>query len=87
MPPSAEQRFSLNKSDAKGNFKQEKPKTLGSKAYQRYDKYKTHNSIGEAMQQGANWQNISLDFDKGWLMTHEFPSFMDMKIHPERTVP
>ena len=72
------------------NFEQENPKTPGSKASHTYDKYKTSTTIGEATQQGANWQDVSADFEQGWLTTPEFPSLVDMdtpsgakRVHPE----
>ena len=43
----------------------ENPKKLGSKAWDRFEKYKHARSIGEATQAGANWQDVSVDFEKG----------------------
>lgn len=78
MPLSAEQKLVLKNSDTKVTFQQENPKTPGSKAYQRYDKNKSSNTIGEATQQGANWQDLTVDFEKGWLTTPDTPSIMDV---------
>ena len=52
--------------------------TPGSKAYQGYDKYKSSNTIGEATQQGTNWQDLTVDFEKGWLTTPNSPGIMDV---------
>lgn len=78
MPLSAEEKLVLKNSDTKVISEQENPKTPGSKAYQRYDKNKSSNTIGEATQQGANWQDLTVDFEKGWLTTPDTPSIMDV---------
>ena len=62
----------LKNSDTKVTFEQENPKTPGSKAYQRYDKYKSNHTIGEATHQGTNWQDLTVDFEKGWLTTPDY---------------
>ena len=78
MPLSAEQKIVLKTSGTRVKFEQENPKTPGSKAYQRYDKYKSSNTIGEATQQGANWQDLTVDFEKGWLTMPDSPNIMDV---------
>ena len=80
MPLSAEQKLVLKNSDTKVKFEQENPKTPGSKAYQRYDKYKSSHTIGEATHQGANWQDLTVDFEKGWLTTPDSPGIMDLDV-------
>ena len=42
--------------------------TPGSKAFQRYEKYKPSKTVGEAMGAGANWQDITGDFERGLLV-------------------
>ena len=78
MPLSADQKIVLKSPGTKVKFEQGNPKTPGSKAYQRYDKYKSSNTIGEATQQGANWQDLTVDFEKGWLTTPDSPGIMDV---------
>ena len=80
MPLSAEQKLVLKSSSTKVKFEQENPKTPGSKAYQRYDKYKSSNTIGEATHQGANWQDLTVDFEKGWLTTPDSPGIMEVDV-------
>ena len=70
----------LKSSSTKVKFEQENPKTPGSKAYQRYDKYKSSNTIGEATHQGANWQDLTVDFEKGWLTIPESPGIMEVDV-------
>ena len=43
------------------------PKKPGSKAAERFDRYKMATTIQEATNQGANWQDLSADFEKGYL--------------------
>ena len=45
-------------------FDQENPNTPGSKAFQRYEKCKQSKTVGEAMGAGANWQDITGDFER-----------------------
>ena len=78
MPLSADQKIVPKSPGTKVKFEQENPKTPGSKAYQRYDKYKSNNTIGEVTQQGANWQDLTVDFEKGWLTTPDSPGIMDV---------
>jgi len=42
------------------------PKKPGSKAAERFDCYKMATTIQEATNQGANWQDLSADFEKGY---------------------
>ena len=43
------------------------PKKPGSRAAERFDRYKMATTIQEATNQGANWQDLSADFEKGYL--------------------
>ena len=45
-------------------FRSENPKKAGSKSWERYEKYKSAQTIGEATKLGAQWQDISADFEK-----------------------
>ena len=41
-------------------------KKIGSKAWERFAKYKHATTIAEAMGNSANWQDLSGDFEKGY---------------------
>ena len=43
------------------------PKKPGSKAFERFDRYKTATTIGDAPAKGANWQDFTGDFEKEFL--------------------
>jgi len=43
------------------------PKKPGSKSFERFDRYKSATTIGDATTKGANWQDLSTDFEKGYL--------------------
>lgn len=64
MPLSVEQKLRLKDAATPIKFNNENPKTPGSKAFQRYEKYKGSTTIGETMGHGANWQDISGDFER-----------------------
>ena len=70
----------LKSPSTKMKFEQANPKSPGSKAYQGYDKYKSSNTIGEAAHQGANWQDLTVDFEKGWLTTSDSPGIMEVDV-------
>ena len=53
--------------DQKIVLQQNNPKKAGTKAWERFEKYKHATTIGEANQKGANWQDMSSDFEKGFL--------------------
>lgn len=55
------------------------PKKPGSKAAERFDRYKTATTIQEATSQGANWQDLSADFEKGYLKIADIKS-MDVEV-------
>ena len=90
MPLSSEQKGKLKDPTTKVKFEQENPKSPGSKAYQRYDKYKGSTTIQDATQNGANWQDITVDFEKGWLVVEDLADLMVIeeaggakRTHPE----
>ena len=58
----------------------ENPKKPGSKAAERFDRYKMATSIQEATRQGANWQDLSADFEKGYL---KIPSLTPMDVEAQ----
>ena len=45
----------------------ENPQKPGSKAAETFDRYKAATNIQDATGKGANWQDLSSDFDKGFL--------------------
>ena len=67
MPLSQSQITALKDMDQKIVLQQNNPKKVGTKAWERFEKYKHATTIGEANQKGANWQDMSSDFEKGFL--------------------
>jgi len=66
MPLSQEQISALKNGETKIAVQMENPKKVGSKAWDRFDKYRHAKTIGEATQAGANWQDLTVDFEKGY---------------------
>ena len=54
------------------------PKKPGNKSFERFDRYETATTIGDATTKGANWQDLSTDFEKGYL---KVPRLMDADAH------
>lgn len=46
------------------------PKESGSKAWDRFNRYRMVRTIGDAMRASPNWQDLSSDFEKGFLKLH-----------------
>ena len=67
MPLSQLQTDALKTPTTMIEIQTENPKKPGSKAAERFDRYKMATSIQEATRQGANWQDLSTDFEKGYL--------------------
>eukprot|EP00434_Breviolum_minutum_P001783 symbB.v1.2.001578.t1/scaffold88.1/size340390/13 len=67
MPLSSDQVAALKNPDTKIAFQDQNPKKGGSNAWGRYEKYKKCVSIGGATAAGANWQDLSSDFEKGYM--------------------
>ena len=67
MPLSSDQVTALKNPDTKIAFQDQNPKKGGSNAWGRYEKYKKCVSIGGATAAGANWQDLSSDFEKGYM--------------------
>jgi len=65
MPLSAERKIALKNPNTTIKYQGDNPKTPGSKANQRFEKYKASQTIGEATAAGANWQDLAGDFEKG----------------------
>ncbi|CAE7545737.1 unnamed protein product [Symbiodinium necroappetens] len=83
MPLSEEQNKLLKTSDTAISFRSENPKKPGSKAWERFEKYKTATTIGEATNLGAQWQDISADFEKEFLTFAD----VDMPVISKRSAP
>ena len=68
LPPSEEQNKLLKTSETAISFRGQNPKKPMSNAWERFKKYKTPTTIGEATTLGAQWQDISADFEKEFLI-------------------
>ena len=67
MPLSKEQMDLLKDGSTPIQFAKDNPKKVGSKAWDRYEQYKDANSISQAMEKKAGWQDLTADFEKGFL--------------------
>ena len=67
MPLSQLQIDSLKTPTTVIEIQTDNPKKPGSKAAERFDRYKMATTIQEATNQGANWQDLPADFEKGYL--------------------
>ena len=76
MPLSEEQTKLLKSDSTIINFLAENPKKVGSKAWERYEKYKAATTVGDATRLGAQWQDLSADFEKKYL------HFKDVDMNP-----
>ena len=76
MPLSEEQTKLLKSDSTIINLLAENPKKVGSKAWERYEKYKAATTVGDATRLGAQWQDLSADFEK------EYLHFKDVDMNP-----
>ena len=67
MPLSEDQISALKNGETIISIQTENPKKAGSKAWERFEKYKHATTIAEAMGNSANWQDLSGDFEKGYM--------------------
>ena len=67
MPLSEDQIAALKNGATSISIQAENPKKTGSKAWERFEKYKHATTIAEAMGKSANWQDLSGDFEKGYM--------------------
>ena len=67
MPLSQDQVDALKNPATMIEIQMENPKKPGSKAAERFDRYKAATTIQDATAKGANWQDLSSDFEKGFL--------------------
>ena len=67
MPPSQFQVEALKNPGAIIQIQKANPKKPGSKAFGRFDRYKTATTIRDATAKGANWQDLTADFEREYL--------------------
>ena len=67
MPISKEHMEALKNGNTQIQFAQENPKKSGSKAWERYEAYKGATTIAQASEKKAGWQDLTADFEKGFL--------------------
>ena len=67
MPISKEHMEALKNGSTQIQFAQENPKKPGSKAWDRYEAYKGTTTIAQATENKAGWQDLTADFEKGFL--------------------
>ena len=83
MPLSQTQIAALKSPETAITIQQENPKKPGTKAHERFEKYKGAETIGDAMSKGANWQDLSGDFEKTFL---KMPHFMEQDLEGSQSV-
>ena len=71
MPLSKEQMDLLKDGSTPIQFAKDNPKKVGSKVWDRYEQYKDANSISQAREKKAGWQDVTADFEKGFLKIME----------------
>ena len=57
----------MEKNKTKINFKKQNPKKEGTKAHEKYEKYKSATTIGKALELGATMRDLQNDFEKGFV--------------------
>ena len=67
MPISKEHMEALKTGSTQIQFAQENPKKPGTKAWDRYETYKGTTTIAQATENKASWQDLTGDFEKGFL--------------------
>ena len=70
MPLSKEQ-MDVKDGSTPIQFAKDNPKKVGSKVWDRYEQYKDANSISQATEKKAGWQDVTADFEKGFLKIME----------------
>ena len=84
MPLSEEQTVALKNAATTVEFQVENPKKPGTKAWDRYEKYKDAVTISDATSKGAQWQDLSMDFEKGFMKCPSLARNMDTTISNKR---
>ena len=64
MPLSQEQISLLKNPLTKVMFVEDNPKRPGTKAWERFAKYRQQLTISEANEKGAQWQDLSMEIEK-----------------------
>ena len=64
MPLSKEQMDLFQDKSIPIQFAKDIPKKVGSKAWDKYEQYKDANSVSQAMEKKAGWQDLTADFEK-----------------------
>ena len=67
MPLSQEQFDDLKNPRTVIAYQEQNPKAAGTKAWDRYEKHKTTTTVAEAKDKKAGWQDLTCDFEKGFL--------------------
>ena len=67
MPLSEDQISALKHGATSISIQMENPPKNGSKAWEKFEKYKHVTTIAEAMGNSANWKDVSRDFEKGYM--------------------
>lgn len=57
----------MEQKKTKINFKKQNPKKEGTKAYEKYEKYKSATTVGKALELGATMRDLQNDFEKGFV--------------------
>ena len=88
MPLSQLQLEALRNSATIIQIQPDNPKKSGSKAFERFDRYKAATTIGDATNKGANWQGLTTDFEKEFLKIPDLiPSDVDRQGGTKRGAP
>ena len=67
MPLSQEQIDALKNPRTVIAYQEDNPKASGTKAWDRYGKYKTATTVAEAKDKKTGWQDLTSEFEKGFL--------------------
>lgn len=86
MPLSKEQVGGLKDPMSIVEVQQENPKKPGTKSFERFNQYKRAKTIGEATACGA-WQDLSGDFEKGFLKLVDPETDEEMPASTKRSAP
>ena len=86
MPLSSEQILALKQGDTKISFQMKNPKKPGSKAWERFEKYKGAHTIAEAQTHGAKWEDLTGDFEKAYMKFTDLPD-LEMVPSTKRAAP
>ena len=80
MPLSQEQLDALKNPRTVIAYQEQNPKAAGTKAWERYEKYKVATTVAEAKDKKAGWQDLTSDFEKGFMKFVEVEQ-MDIPSH------